>query len=49
MRTFEEGVEDTQLMHQLESGGMNRVSPKIAEKIGVLLQHDHIHARPREK
>src|SRR5580658_2845091 len=29
MRKFEEGVENMQLMHQLESGGMNRVSAKI--------------------
>jgi hypothetical protein len=49
MRKFEEGVENMQLMHQLESGGMNRVSAKITEKIGMLLQHDHIHAHAGEE
>ena len=49
MRKFEEGVENMQLMHQLESGGMNRVSAKITEKIGMLLQHGNIDAHAGEK
>jgi hypothetical protein len=36
-------------MHQLERRGMNRVSAKITEKIGMLFQHDHIHACAGEK
>src|SRR5690242_19816220 len=49
MRKFEEGVENMQLMHQFECGGVNRVAPKITEKVGMLLQHDHIHAHAAKK
>ncbi len=49
MRAFEKFVENSQLVNQLESGGMNRVTAKIAEKVFVLFKDEHIDARAGEK
>ena len=49
MRYFEELVEQTELIHQLERRGMYGVAAKIAEKIGMLLQNDHVDAGAGEK
>ena len=38
-----------ELDHQLKRRGMNRVAAKIAEEIGVLLQHRHMNAGAREQ
>ena len=44
MRALEEIVENAELVHDLERGGMNGVAAEIAQKIGVLLQHHDIDA-----
>jgi hypothetical protein len=49
MRYFEETIEQTELVHQLERRGMDSVAAKIAEEIGVLLQDDNVHAGAGEK
>ena len=42
MRPLEEVVEHTELMHDLERGGMDGVAAKVAEEIGVFLQHNDV-------
>ena len=49
MRYFEERVEQTELIHQLERRGMYGIAAKIAEKIGMLLQNDDVNAGAGEK
>ena len=44
MRTLEKIVENAQFVHDFERRGMNRVAAKIAQKVGMLLQHDNIHS-----
>ena len=39
-------IEPAELVEQVESRGMNRVTAKIAEEVLVLLQHGHLDARP---
>jgi hypothetical protein len=38
-------LENAQLAHELERRGMNGVPSEVAEKIRMLLQHDHRHPR----
>src|SRR5437870_1207473 len=38
MRAFEKIFEETELVHHLERGRMNRVTAKVAQKIRVFLQ-----------
>jgi hypothetical protein len=49
MRLAQEILQKAQLVHQFESGGMNRVASKIAEEIGVLFKHHHFHSGAREQ
>ena len=49
MRPLQEIVEEAQLVHQLECRGMNRIAAKIAQKIRVLFEDQHIHARARQQ
>jgi len=49
MRAFEEFVEQTKLVDDLQRGGVHRVAAEIAQEIGMLFQHDHIHAGAREE
>ena len=45
----EELVEQPELVHDLERGGMDRVSPKVAQEVGVLLEHDDVDTRAGEE
>jgi hypothetical protein len=40
MRQGEEGLEPAQLVHDLERGGVDGVSPEVAQEIRVLLEDD---------
>jgi len=40
VRAREKGVEQPQLGHQLERGGVDRVAAKVAQEIAVLFDHD---------
>ncbi len=42
MRQREEFVEQAEIVHRLERGGMNRVAAEIAQKVGMLLEHDRL-------
>src|SRR4051812_31893150 len=45
MRQPKKFLEQSQLVHQLERGGMNRVAAEIAVEIPMLFQDDNLHAR----
>ena len=49
MRQFQKIIEQTKLVHQFESRRMNGIAAKVAEKIGMLLQHDNIDAGARQQ
>ena len=49
MRQREESIEQAQLVDDLERRRMDGVAAKIAEEIGVLLEHEHIDAGTREQ
>jgi hypothetical protein len=49
VRTLKELFEQAQLMHKLESRGVNRVAAKIAKKIGVFFEDQNIHASAGQK
>ena len=49
VRHFQEFLKQTELMHQLERGRMNRVAAEIAVKIGVLFQHCDFHPGARQQ
>src|SRR4030095_201321 len=49
MREFKKVGQQSELVHHLESGGMNRVAAEIAKEVGVLFQNDHLHAGAREQ
>ena len=49
MRPLEERVEQPELVHDLQGRGMDGVAAKVAEEIGVLLQHEHIDAGAGEQ
>ncbi len=42
--SFEEFIQNAELVHDFESGRMNRIAAEIAEEVGMLLQHDYIDA-----
>jgi hypothetical protein len=48
--SFQEFIQNAELVHDFESGRMNRVAAEVAEEVGMLLQHDYIdsHARQEE-
>ena len=37
----QELLQQAQLVHQLERGGVDGVAPEVAEEVGVLLEHQH--------
>ena len=41
MRLLQEFIEQTEFVHHLESGRMNGVAAKIAQKIPVFFQNEH--------
>jgi hypothetical protein len=47
--TLEEVIENAEFVHELESGGMDCVAAKIAEKIGVLFEDEYVDAHAGEK
>ena len=47
-RQLEELVEQTKLVHHVQCRGMDGVAAKVAQEVGVLLQHQHIHAGARQ-
>ena len=49
MRQLEKRINQPEFTHQFERRGMNRVAAKIAEKIGVFLQHHDIDAGARQQ
>ena len=49
MRPLQKSFEQAELVHYFECRRMNRIAAKIAQKIAMLLQHNHIDARSRQK
>jgi hypothetical protein len=49
MGPLEQIVQESELVHQLQCGGMYRVAAKIPKEVGMLLQYDDIDAGAREK
>ncbi len=49
VRACEELVEDAQLLHDPQGGGVHRVAPEVAEEIGVLLHDGDVDALPGEQ
>ena len=49
MRLLKEFLEQSELLHQLEGGGMNSIAAKIAIEIRMLFQDGHLHTRARQK
>ena len=49
MRQFQEAVDQPELVHHLQRRGMHGVAAKIAEEVGVLLQHHDIDAGASEQ
>jgi hypothetical protein len=44
VRQGEEFVDQAELVHHLEGRGMDGVAAKVAQEVGVLLEHHHVHA-----
>src|SRR5260370_26461685 len=49
MRQLQKVIEDTQFVHHFERRRMNRVAAEVAQKIGVLLEHENVDPGPREQ
>jgi hypothetical protein len=49
MRQLQQIVQQPQLVHHFERRGMDRVAAEVAQKVGVLLQHQHVHAGARQQ
>src|SRR5688572_1913565 len=49
MRSFEQLVEQAELVQHFERRRVDRVTAKVAQKIGVLLEHDDVHAGAGEE
>jgi hypothetical protein len=49
VRTLEEVIQNAQFVHHFQGRGMNRVSAKITEKVGVFLQDNHVHSQARQQ
>ena len=49
VRQAQERVQETQFMHDLQCGRMDRVAAEIAQEIAVLFQHDDIDAGAGEQ
>src|SRR5438445_12320575 len=49
IRLLKEFLEQSELLHQLERGGMNRIAAKIAIEIRMLFQYDHLKTTARQE
>src|SRR5436190_10412814 len=49
VRKLEKRLEQTELVHELESRGMDGVAAEIAQEIRVLFQHGDVDAGPRQQ
>jgi hypothetical protein len=49
MRLAQKIFQQSQLMHELQRRGMNRIAPEIAEEIPMLFQNQNIHAGPGQQ
>src|ERR1700761_7432552 len=49
VRELEQVVEDAELVHDLERGGVDRVAAEIAEEVAVLFQDDDVDAGSGEQ
>src|SRR5437588_12037391 len=49
MWTFQKVLENAELIHELESRGMDRVSAEIAQEVGMLLEHHDVDPTPGEQ
>ena len=49
MRQPQELLQDPELVHQLERGGVDGVAPEVAQEVRVLLQHQHGHSGPGQE
>ena len=49
VRQLQELVEQAELVHDLERRGMDGVAAKVAQEVGVLLEHDDVDAGAREQ
>jgi hypothetical protein len=49
MGTAQKFLQESEFVHQFQSGWMNSVSSKITQKTRVLFEDNHVHARSREK
>src|SRR5437667_1266436 len=49
MRALQELVQNTEFMHNLECGWMDRVTTELTQEIGMLFEYENIDARPRKK
>jgi hypothetical protein len=49
MRQTQKLVQQTQLVHEFQGRGVNRVAAKIAKKVGVLLEHDDVDTGTRQE
>ena len=41
MRTRQKGLEQTQLMHDLQGRGVDRVAAEVAQEVAVFFEHEH--------
>ncbi len=46
---LEQFFEQPELVEDPQRRGVNRVPPEIAQEVGMLLQHQRLHPRPREQ
>jgi len=49
VRHREQPVQRAELVDQLERRGVHGVAAEVAKEVGVLLEHHHVDARPREQ
>jgi hypothetical protein len=49
MQSFQEHFEDTQFLHQFESGRMDGVPTEVAQEVGMLLENHDIDSRACEQ
>ena len=49
MRNLEELLKQSEFVHELEGRGVDRIAPEVPKEIGVLLEHDDVHAGAGEQ
>src|SRR5258705_5726808 len=49
MRRPQERLQQSQLVHDLEGGGVDCVAAKVAQEVGVLFENNNVDAGAREK